>query len=45
MKELANDKTLYAFARDLEPALIVESGETVRIRRRQIGRASCRERV
>lgn len=32
MKELANDKTLYAFARDLEPALTVESGDTVRIR-------------
>ena len=32
MKELSDEKTLFAFARDLEPAMTVESGETVRIR-------------
>lgn len=32
MKELSDDKVLFSFARDLEPALVVESGETVRIR-------------
>lgn len=32
MKELSDDKTVFAFARGLEPALVVESGETVRIR-------------
>ena len=30
--ELNDDKVLYAFSKDLEPALTVESGETVRIR-------------
>lgn len=32
MKELSDDKVVFAFARGLEPALVVESGETVRIR-------------
>ena len=32
MIELNDDKVLYAFSKDLEPALTVESGETVRIR-------------
>ena len=32
MRELSDEKTLFAFARDLEPAMTVESGETVRIR-------------
>ncbi len=32
MLELNDDRTLFAFARDLEPALTVSSGETVRIR-------------
>jgi amidase len=32
MQELNDEKVLFAFARDLEPVLTVESGETVRIR-------------
>lgn len=32
MKELSDEKTLFAFAQGLEPAMAVESGETVRIR-------------
>ncbi|WP_139651306.1 acetamidase/formamidase family protein [Raoultibacter phocaeensis] len=32
MKELSDEKTLFAFAQGLEPAMTVESGETVRIR-------------
>lgn len=32
MQQLGDERVLFAFARDLEPALTVESGETVRIR-------------
>ncbi len=32
MQELNDERVLFAFARDLEPALTVASGETVRIR-------------
>ena len=32
MIELSDEKVLYAFDKDLEPALTVQSGETVRIR-------------
>ena len=32
MHELSDDKIFYAFSKDLEPALTVASGETVRIR-------------
>lgn len=32
MIELSDEKTLFAFARDLDPALTVSSGDTVRIR-------------
>ena len=32
MIELSDEKVLFAFARDLEPALTVESGDTVRIK-------------
>ena len=31
MYELSDDKIFYAFSKDLEPALTVASGETVRI--------------
>lgn len=32
MIELSDEKVIYAFAQDLEPALTVESGDTVRVR-------------
>lgn len=32
MLELSDDRVLYAFSRDLEPVMTVDSGETVRIR-------------